>query len=112
MNHDSTAGDGIVVNGYSERWLRRGFPWVYSDEVVGRTGELAPGQVVSIRSRSGGILGTGIWDRSRVEVRRFRPDSGPIDAQLLHKRIAAARARRPLPPNTTAWRWILSLIHI
>jgi len=104
--HDPKAGDGIVVNGYSERWLRRGFPWVYKDEVVGRTGKLAPGRVVSIRSRNGNVLGTGIWDEGKVEVRRFRSDAGPIDAQLLHKRIGAARDRRPLPPDTTAWRWI------
>jgi 23S rRNA (cytosine1962-C5)-methyltransferase len=104
--HDPKAGEGVVVNGYSERWLRRGFPWVYNDEVVGRTGQLSAGQVVSIRARSGGILGAGIWDEGHVEVRRFRRDAGPIDAQLLSKRIAAARARRPLPSDTNAWRWV------
>ena len=106
MQRDPNAGDGVVVNGYSERWLRRGFPWVYRDEVVGRTGAFTPGHVVSIRSRSGAVLGTGVWDDAHVEVRRFRTDAGPIDGQLLHKRIAAARDRRPLPRETTAWRWV------
>ncbi len=106
MRHDPGGGDGVVVNGYSERWLRRGFPWVYREEVVGRTGRFKPGQVVGIRSRDGAVLGTGIWDAAHVEVRRFRPDIGPIGSQLLSKRIAAARDRRPLPRDTTAWRWI------
>jgi 23S rRNA (cytosine1962-C5)-methyltransferase len=106
MKQDPGAGDGVVVNGYSERWLRRGFPWVYREEVVGRTGRFKPGHVVSIRSRDGAVLGTGIWDDAHVEVRRFRDDIGPIDSQLLSKRIGAARDRRPLPRDTTAWRWI------
>ena len=95
-----------MVNGYSERWLRQGFPWVYQDEVVGRTGSLVPGRVVGIRSREGAVLGTGIWDEGRIEVRRFRPDQGPLDADFLREAVAAARSRRPLPPQTTAWRWV------
>jgi 23S rRNA (cytosine1962-C5)-methyltransferase len=106
MAHDPRAGDGVVVNGYSERWLRRGFPWVYREEVVGRTGRFRPGHVVSIRSREGAVLGTGVWDDSNVEVRRFRTDVGDIDGKLLGQRIAAARDRRPLDHETTAWRWV------
>jgi len=100
------AGDGIVVNGYSERWLRQGFPWVYREEVVARTGSLVSGQVVRIRSRDGQTLGTGVWSTGKVEVRRFRTDDGPIDVTLLQERVAAALARRPLPPDTDAWRWV------
>lgn len=100
------AGDGIVVNGYSERWLRQGFPWVYREEVVARTGSLEPGQVVKIRSRDGRTLGTGVWSSGKVEVRRFRDDDGPIDVALLQERVAMARARRPLPPDTDTWRWV------
>jgi 23S rRNA (cytosine1962-C5)-methyltransferase len=96
----------VVVNSYSERWLQQGFPWVYRDEVVARTGSLQPGRVVGIRSRSGAVLGTGIWDDSHVELRRFRSDEGPVDAALLHQRLSRARARRVLPPETTAWRWV------
>ncbi|HCH64470.1 MAG: hypothetical protein CL927_08920 [Deltaproteobacteria bacterium] len=106
VQHDPAAGDGVVVNGYSERWLRRGFPWVYREEVVGRTGRFAPGHVVSIRSRDGAVLGTGIWDNAHVEVRRFRNDIGPVGSQLLSKRVAAAKNRRPLDADTTAWRWV------
>jgi 23S rRNA (cytosine1962-C5)-methyltransferase len=100
------AGDGVVVNGYSERWLRQGFPWVYQEEVVARTGALVPGHVVRIRARDGAVLGTGVWDTGKVEVRRFRRDDGPIDSALMEERVVAARARRRLPPDTTAWRWV------
>ncbi len=99
-------GDGVVVNGYSEQWLGRGFPWVYREEVLGRTGQLKPGRTVSIRARGGKLLGTGIWDQGKVEVRRFRPDAGPVDQDLLRDLVDAARVRRVIPPNTTAWRWI------
>ena len=100
------AADGVVVNAYSEGWLRQGFPWVYHDEVVGRTGSLLPGRVVAIHARDGTSMGTGIWDEGRIEVRRFRPDPGPIDAGLLRERVLAAKARRPDLSGTTAWRWI------
>ena len=100
------AGDAVVVNGYSERWLRTGFPWVYQEEVVGRTGSLVPGRVVTICTRDGKELGVGIWDEGRIEVRRFREDKGPINADLLRERVQQARARRVLPPKTTAWRLI------
>jgi len=100
------AVDGVVVNAYSEGWLKRGFPWVYHDEVVGRTAPIAPGQVVSIRSRSGEHLGVGVWDEGKVEVRRFRLDDGPIDTDLLRERVRSARVRRAVPADTTAWRWV------
>lgn len=95
-----------MVNGYSEQWLRRGFPWVYKNEVLGRTGHLQPGAVVEIRAREGELLGVGIWDDAHVEVRRFRSDAGPIDRDLLLARARRARARRALPPETDAWRWV------
>ena len=100
------AGDAVMVNAYSEKWLRRGFCWVYKDEVVGRTGTLQPGQVVSIVSREGKDLGTGVWDSGKVEVRRLRESRGPIDAAFISELVARARARRSLGPDTTAWRWI------
>ena len=54
----------MVVNGYSEEWLTKGFNWVYREEVLGQTGALVSGQVVDIRSRAGKTLGTGVWDQA------------------------------------------------
>jgi len=96
-----------VVNGYSQRWLDKGFPWVYRDEIIAQTGNLAAGTAVSIQARAGEHLGTGVWDDDgRIAVRRFRRTVGPLDAALLRERLRAARARRILPADTTAWRWV------
>ncbi|RME21712.1 MAG: class I SAM-dependent rRNA methyltransferase [Deltaproteobacteria bacterium] len=95
------------VNDYSTGWLSRGFPWVYRDEVDGGAEHRQAGDVVEIVGADGRSRGTGIWaEDGRVAVRRFRADPGPVDDALVAARVAAARARRPLPPDTTAWRWV------
>lgn len=99
-------GAEVVVNGYSEGWLRRGFPWIYRDEIVRARGELAPGAVVKLRSEGGATLGVGLADGGKVAVRRFREDEGEIDVSLVRERLIAALRRRCLPPMTTAWRWL------
>ena len=95
-----------MVNNYSAKWLARGFCWVYSDEVIGRTGALRPGQVVSIVTRDGADLGTGVWDEGKIEVRRMRETRGPIDAAFVSERVSTALGRRHVGPDTNAWRWI------
>lgn len=96
----------LAVNGYSEQWLSRGFPWVYKEEIARVPRGLEPGDVVSLRGPSGAALGAGLWDPGHVAVRRWREDDGPIDAALVRQRLAAALARRPLPQDTTAFRWV------
>ena len=93
-----------MVNGYSERWLRQGFPWVYPAEVTGGRG--APGEVVRIRAPGGASLGVGIADDGWIAVRRLRSDDGPVDRALLAARVDAALALRRVvvPAATTAWR--------
>lgn len=99
-------GGALAVNGYSESWLRKGFPWVYPAEVTG--GAAAPGSVVRLRSAAGEVLGTAIADDGWIAARRFRLDDGPIDAALLRGRVERALAlrQRVLPPDTTAWRLV------
>lgn len=96
----------LTVNGYSERWLRAGFPWVYPDEI--EDGKAAPGSEVALRSHQGAPLGTAIADDGWIAARRFRNDEGPIDSALLGSKLEnALKLRRAmLPPQTTAWRWI------
>ncbi len=97
----------IAVNGYSTQWLSRGFPWVYRDEVEEGEQRRRAGEVVEILGADGRCQGAGIWAQDgRVAVRRFRTDAGPVDQALLAARLAAARSRRLLPPDTTAWRWV------
>lgn len=97
----------VQVNGYSEGWLRRGFPWVYRDEVVGGGEGRTPGEVVQLVSGEGQALGAGLWGaEGKVAVRVWRADAGPVDDALVAARLAAARDRRILPADTTAWRWV------
>lgn len=95
------------MNGYSERWLRHGFPWVYPAEVVGG-GPAAVGEVVGLRAQDGSPLGTAIADQGWIAARRFRIDPGPVDRALLAERLSAARGLRAavVPPETTAWRLV------
>ena len=96
----------LVVNGYSERWLRQGFCWVYPAEVV--KGAAKPCTEVELHTQQGACLGTAIADDGWISARRFRPDAGPIDAALLSEKLSSALALRRvvLPEHTTAWRWV------
>lgn len=94
------------MNAYSETWLRRGFPWVYRDEIIRASRPFAPGEAALIRSSSGAVLGVGLADEGKIALRRFREDEGPVDGALLRERLSAALARRRVPADTTAWRWL------
>jgi len=82
----------LVVNGYSARWLRQGFCWVYPKEIV--SGRARPGQTVTLADEQGALLGTGIADDGFVAVRRFREDDGPLDRAFLFERLDRAHALR------------------
>jgi 23S rRNA (cytosine1962-C5)-methyltransferase len=94
----------VVVDGYSERWLRRGFPWVYPKEV--RAGQLDPGAEVVVRTATGETLGRGIADRGWLAVRVFRHDAGPLDKAFFADKIAQAQALRDtlIDSGTTGYR--------
>lgn len=94
----------LRVDGYSEGWLRKGFPWVYPKEVA--RGQASPGDVVQLASASGQPLGVGIADDGFVAVRRFRADDGPIDAALVADRLDRAKALRDrvIDAGTDAYR--------
>jgi 23S rRNA (cytosine1962-C5)-methyltransferase len=94
-----------IVDGHSEEWLRKGFPWVYDEEIVAIDEALQAGAEVAIRARNSASLGTGIVaDDGKVRIRRFRTDEGPIDAAFLAERVAEAVARRRIDEETDAYR--------
>ncbi|MEQ1502175.1 MAG: class I SAM-dependent rRNA methyltransferase [Myxococcota bacterium] len=94
----------ITVDGYSEGWLRRGFPWVYPKEVT--AGRARPGAMVGLIGPTGAPLGSGIADDGFVAVRRFRADDGPIDAGWIAGVLDRAAALRDVvvPPETDGFR--------
>ena len=96
----------LVVNGYSERWLRKGFPWVYRKEV--QSGGGSAGSEREVRSADGKVLGRAILDDGWIGARVFRHDAGPLDASWLHTTLDAAAAlrERVIPPETTGYRLV------
>ena len=51
--------DQVMVNGYSEQWLRQQFDWVYDKEVLGVGRNVQRGDVVEIVSQQKQSLGVG-----------------------------------------------------
>ncbi|MEO0602223.1 MAG: hypothetical protein AAF211_12350, partial [Myxococcota bacterium] len=96
----------LVVNGYSARWLKQGFGWVYPKEVV--SGRARPGQTVTLADEQGTELGTGIADDGFLAVRRFRSDEGPLDRAYLFDRLDRARQLREdvVDEATTGFRMV------
>jgi len=96
----------IVVDGYSERWVRKGFPWVYPKEVT--RGKPKSGQEVLVRAANGECLGRGLADEGWLAVRLFRHDEGPLDAEWLGATLAKAWAwrRRALGAESTGYRLV------
>lgn len=94
----------VAVDGYSESWLRRGFPWVYPKEVSGR--KAGPGTEVLLRSAGGEGLGRGIADDGFLAVRRMRADDGPLDRAWLFGVLDQASALRDsvVPARTDGYR--------
>ena len=96
----------VGVNGYSEQWLRQGFPWVYPQEVTGGLG--APGAEVQLVGPSGAVLGRGITDGGWLAARVFRHDDGALDAAWMRERVGEALALRDavIEDGTTCCRLI------
>jgi 23S rRNA (cytosine1962-C5)-methyltransferase len=96
----------VIVDGHSERWLRKGFPWVYPKELA--SSRPSAGSVVRVRARNGDVLGSGIADAGWIAVRVFRRDGGPIDEAFVRERVgrAAALRRAVVDAGTTAYRLV------
>lgn len=97
---------GLVVNGYSERWLRKGFPWVYRKEVQSGGGKM--GSEREIRSVRGDVLGRGILDEGWIAARVFRHDGGPLNTAWLEQTldVAASLRDRLIGPETSGFRLV------
>ncbi|MCB9674169.1 MAG: class I SAM-dependent rRNA methyltransferase [Alphaproteobacteria bacterium] len=96
----------VTVNGYSAKWLRKGFPWVYPKEVVKGRGN--PGEWVELRDERGERLGVGIADSGWLAVRVFGFGDAPGDATTLRGLLGRAAALRDavIGPETTGYRLV------
>ena len=102
----------VVVNGYSEQWLRQQFDWVYDKEILGIGKDVKPGAVVEIVSQQKQSLGVGIYagrdSEQNVAVRRFHTEMCSLDVDFFEQRVRLAKNRRSIEDNTNAWRLIHS----
>ena len=96
----------VVVNGYSERCVKQGFPWVYPKER--QSGPSKPGIWVSVKNAKGEVLGSGLTDDGWIAVRLFRFEAGGLGGDWLSERLDRALAYRQdvVPPECTAYRLV------
>lgn len=112
MKTISVGAGQVMVNGYSEQWLRQQFDWVYDKEILGVGKGLKKGDVVEIVSQQNQSLGVGIYagrdSEQNVAVRRFHTRVCDLDVEFFENRIRQAKNRRSVENLTSAWRLIHS----
>ncbi len=93
-----------------ERSVLRRHPWVLSGAVARSAPELAPGDLVEVRSAQGEPLASGDWSpRSQIRVRILRMGKEPADAAFVATRLRAAlgwRGGHPALADTDASRLV------
>ena len=61
---------GIIISKKGSRSIRKGHPWVYSDEVLSGCSDLENGCLVDVISENGRYLGTGLLSKnSKIRIR-------------------------------------------
>lgn len=102
----------VIVNGYSEQWLRQQFDWVYHQEVEAVGSDVTTGSLVTITNKQGQVLGVGVYAETNLEqevaVRRFSESVRVLNTEFFVERLTAALKRRTIERNTTAWRLVHS----
>lgn len=93
-----------------ERRVRRGHPWIFSNELNYEVADFQPGDRVRVLDAGGRLIGIGyINPHSLISVRLLRRDDGPIDGTFLESRLdAAIRLRERLYPGEETVRLVYS----
>src|SRR5947199_5718384 len=66
-------------------------PWVYPGAVAAVEGEPADGDEVDLVAHTGNPVARGLYNgRSKIRVRLYRWDGGPLDRDFFRDRLAAA----------------------
>ena len=104
-SHRAETGQAIV-NSHSKGWLRKGFDWVYDNEILAIDPKLKPGQEVKIVGEDRKPLGIGILDSEHIRIRRLSDQVVTLDKSFYIGALSSALQRRLIPKETTAWRWV------
>lgn len=99
----------VMIGSQAARRLRRGYPWVFSNQVRRVEDEPKPGDVVRVVEGDGARekdVGTAFYNsRSLVALRLLSLQGEAPDRALLSRRLRAARdLRQRLYPDSDAWR--------
>jgi len=93
-----------------DRRIRRGHPWIFSNEVETGLAGLAPGELVEVRDHQGRRLGVGyVNPRSLILVRMLTRHDEEFTPALIMERVRAAKSlRERLYPGRAAYRAVYS----
>ena len=82
----------FTVTKKGTRWVEGGHPWIYAEEICGKSGEPENGALVDAVSEGGKYLGTGLYSReSKIGVRLVsRNANDRFDPSFWRRRIQYA----------------------
>jgi 23S rRNA (cytosine1962-C5)-methyltransferase len=85
----------IHLKNGKDKPIRMGHPWVFSGAIARVEGRGEPGDLCSVVSSSGELLGSGFYNfHSTIRVRMLAKKGEPFNEDVLSQRIAGAAARR------------------
>jgi len=103
MNKMST----VKVNKRGADRVRQGHLWIYRSDVVAADAE--GGSIVAVRDERGNFVGQALFsDASQIALRFLTQSNEEINREWWQRRIRKAVDRRPVSPETNAYRLIYS----
>jgi 23S rRNA (cytosine1962-C5)-methyltransferase len=95
----------VVVSGKAAKQLRRGYPWVYRQDVESGSG--APGSVVEVVDVQKNPIGQGLWaSESPIALRLMARGGLKVDEALIERRLGDALRRRAAYAGRDAYRMV------
>ncbi|MBK7860153.1 MAG: class I SAM-dependent rRNA methyltransferase [Archangiaceae bacterium] len=105
MKAQSTKALPVVVSGKAAKQLRRGYPWVYRQDV--ESGEGTPGGVVDVVDGQKNPIGQALWaSESPIALRLMGRAGVKIDDGLFERRLGDALRRRAAYAGRDAFRMV------
>lgn len=99
----------VTLRKNKEKNLRRGYPWIFSNQLADTSGDPQNGDVVEIAGADGTVYGIGLYhSESLIAVRFLTSDaSRSIDASFFRERLERALAlRRQMFNSATHYRLV------
>ncbi len=86
----------VTLRRNKEKDLRRGYPWIFANQIEDVSGDAGPGDVVEIASSNGTLYGLGLYHPdSLIAVRFLTSDaSRTVDAPFFRQRLERALSVR------------------